>query len=545
MTMLKEKVVIITGASSGIGKAVAVEFAKHGSRLVLTGRNEADLQDTVDKCKHEGITDSQILSLIVDFAGEEEGIKNLVDKTIEKFGVIDILVNNAGTSRRGNLETQTMEDYDLTMKVNVRSVFYLTKLVRPHIIKQKGNIIMMSSINSIIATRNDIAYNMSKAALDHLMRNLAIELAEFGVRVNSVNPGAVPTKIQRRAGMTEEEFEKYMQEIGPAVHALKRYGETEEVAKAVRFLASDEASFTTGMALTVDGGAIISYAGRLAWSVISAHTQTGWRISRPSADTMATSLKDKVALITGASNGIGKAIAVEFARHGSKLVLTGRNEADLQDTVDQCKHEGVADSQILSVIVDFAGEDEGIKNLVDKTIEKFEVIDILVNNAGTAKFGNLETQTMEDYDLIMKVNLRSVFYLTKLVRPHIIKQKGNIVMVSSVNSLIVTAKTIAYNMSKAALDHLMRNLAIELAEFGVRVNAVNPGEVLTKLQGRVGIAEDQLEKYAEEVGPTVHALGRCGEREEVARAVRFLASDDASFTTGVTLPVDGGAAHKK
>ncbi|XP_074648725.1 3-oxoacyl-[acyl-carrier-protein] reductase FabG-like [Tubulanus polymorphus] len=259
---------------------------------------------------------------------------------------------------------------------------------------------------------------------------------------------------------------------------------------------------------------------------------------------MALSLRNKVVLITGASNGIGKAIALEFAKHGSKLVLTGRNGTDLQDTVHKCKREGVTDSQILSVIVDFAGEDGGIRKLVDETIEKFGVIDVLVNNAGTAKLGNLETQTMEDYDLTMKVNLRSVFYLTKLVRPHIIKQKGNIVMVSSVNSLIVATETIAYNMSKAAIDHLMRNLAIELAEFGVRVNSVNPGEVLTKLQERFETTKAELDKYMENTGAVFHPLGRNAEAEEVAKAVRFLASDDASFTTGVALTVDGGAAYK-
>ncbi|XP_074648275.1 3-oxoacyl-[acyl-carrier-protein] reductase FabG-like [Tubulanus polymorphus] len=259
---------------------------------------------------------------------------------------------------------------------------------------------------------------------------------------------------------------------------------------------------------------------------------------------MASSLKNKVVLITGASNGIGKAIALEFAQQGSKLVVTGRNETDLQDTVDKCKKLGLDDSQILSVVVDFAGDDEGIKNVVDKTIEKFGVIDVLVNNAGTNKLGTLETQTMDDYDFIMKVNLRSVFYLTKLARPYLIKQKGNIVMVSSVNSLKVLRDMLAYNVSKAALDHLMRNLAIELAEFGVRVNSVNPAGVITKIQQRSGMSPELAEQFMEELGPKMHALGRNGKAEEMARAVRFLASDESSFTTGVTLAVDGGAALK-
>ncbi|XP_074648795.1 3-oxoacyl-[acyl-carrier-protein] reductase FabG-like isoform X2 [Tubulanus polymorphus] len=258
---------------------------------------------------------------------------------------------------------------------------------------------------------------------------------------------------------------------------------------------------------------------------------------------MESSLKDKVVIITGASNGIGKAIAVDFARHGSKLVLTGRNETDLQDTIDKCKHEGVTDSQILSVIVDFAGEDEGIKNFVEKTIEKFGVIDILVNNAATVIFGTLGSQKMEDYDFTMKVNVRSVFYLTKLVRPHIIKRQGSIIMISSVCTLTVMTNIIAYTMSKAAVDHLMRNLAIELAEYGVRVNAVNPGAIYSKIHRRGGITDDQYEKFLTEISPQIHALGRHGQPEEVAKAVRFLASDEASFTTGVNLSVDGGALH--
>jgi len=259
MPDLKGKVALITGASSGIGAATAEHFASLGASLVLCGRNEANLEATKQKCGEVGkwlemdqaIT-SQVLTIQCDVTKEEE-LKSLVDGAIKHFGKIDILVNSAGVIINGGVTTSTLEAYDETMNVNVRSIIQLCQLVTPHLIKTKGTIVNLSSIAGPCSFPGVTFYCISKAAIDQLTKCLALELAPQGVRVNAVNPGVIITDIHKRAGMTEEAYAKFLEHC-KSTHALGRVGEAMEVAKAIAFLASDDASFTTGELLKIDGG---------------------------------------------------------------------------------------------------------------------------------------------------------------------------------------------------------------------------------------------------------------------------------------------------
>jgi len=253
---------------------------------------------------------------------------------------------------------------------------------------------------------------------------------------------------------------------------------------------------------------------------------------------MVCNLSKKVALITGASSGIGAATAMLFARLGAKLSLSGRNQANLNRIGDECARLSTADERPLLVTGDMTIESD-VKRLVDTTIEKFGSLNILVNNAGIIEFGTIKTTSMEQYDLVMNVNVRSVYHLTMLCVPHLTRVQGNIVNVSSVCGTRSCPGVLSYSVSKSAIDQFSRCTALELAAKGVRVNSVNPGVIITELQKRGGLADDAYADFVDHSKVT-HPLGRPGKAEEVAQAIAFLASDDASFITGEHVHVDGG-----
>ncbi|XP_059478100.1 3-oxoacyl-[acyl-carrier-protein] reductase FabG-like [Neocloeon triangulifer] len=244
----------------------------------------------------------------------------------------------------------------------------------------------------------------------------------------------------------------------------------------------------------------------------------------------------KVVLITGASSGIGAATAVHLARLGASLSLTGRNIDNLEKVGRQCEESSKQKPLLLKG--DITNEVD-TKNIVDTTLGHFGRLDVLVNNAGILEMGTIETTSLEQYDRVFNTNVRSIYHLTQLAVPHLIKSQGNIVNVSSVNGIRSFPGVLAYNMSKTAVDQFTRCVALELAPKKVRVNSVNPGVTLTELQKRGGLDEESYQKFLERSKET-HALGRAGNPDEVANAIAFLASDASSFITGVNLPVDGG-----
>ena len=242
----------------------------------------------------------------------------------------------------------------------------------------------------------------------------------------------------------------------------------------------------------------------------------------------------KVALITGASSGIGAAAAKLFSKLGATLALSGRNIENLKTVASECEGE----TKPILIKADL-GTEADTKLLIEKAISELGQIDILVNNAGVLELGSIENTALDQYDRVMNVNLRAVYHLTMLAVPHLVKTKGNIVNVSSVNGLRSFPGVLAYNISKAGLDQFTRCVALELAPKGVRVNAVNPGVIVTELQKRGGLSDEAYANFLERSKQT-HALGRPGDVDEVAEAIAFLASSEASFTTGCSLPVDGG-----
>ncbi|VVD00633.1 unnamed protein product [Leptidea sinapis] len=245
------KVVIITGASSGIGAAIAIAFAKECANLVIVGRNEENLRRVAKQCE----INNRIPCVINADITNENDTKRIIDDTIKKFNKLDILVNNAGILRSIDLskDDKILETYDELMKTNIRAVVDLTRLATPFLIQSKGNIVNISSVaGRKISGGEYTMYSITKAALDHYTRGMAITLGKYGVRVNAVSPGLVKTDIFARAGSTVSFDEMGIKTL------LGRWGEPEEIADIVTFLASDKAKGVTGSIYTSDNGYLLS-----------------------------------------------------------------------------------------------------------------------------------------------------------------------------------------------------------------------------------------------------------------------------------------------
>lgn len=238
----------------------------------------------------------------------------------------------------------------------------------------------------------------------------------------------------------------------------------------------------------------------------------------------------RVALITGAGSGIGEATARALAAAGADLSIVGRRREPLSALADEVA------GKTLVIQADLATS-EGVRKAISETIATYGRLDILVNAAGILSTGTIETTTIEAWDALMNINLRSVFELMHTAIPYLINTRGQIINVSSITGLRSFPGVLAYCVSKAALDQLTRCAALELADRGVRVNAVNPGVVLTQLHRNSGMDEQSYQAFLDRSRHT-HPLGRVGRPEEVADLILFLAK--AEWITGATYAIDGG-----
>src|SRR6476620_2901009 len=208
---------------------------------------------------------------------------------------------------------------------------------------------------------------------------------------------------------------------------------------------------------------------------------------------MESGFANKVVLVTGATSGIGHAVAVKFAGASAQVVALGRNQEALREVDSAVKSAG---GEALTLAVDVTDGDQ-VQHAIDEAVSRFGRLDVLVNAAGHISTGSIETTSLAAWDAMMNVNLRSVFQLMQFASPHLIKTRGNIVNVSSVTGLRSFPGVLAYCVSKAGLDQLTRCAALELAAQGVRVNAVNPGVVVTEIHKRGGMNVDAYEAFLE------------------------------------------------
>ena len=249
------RVIMVTGATSGIGRAVANRFASAGEHVIAIGRNGSVLAEVSAEIGRHGGHSS---TMELDVTNEAE-LHHAFEETIGQAGRLDVLVNAAGHIASGSIENTSLSAWDSMMNVNLRSVFHLMQLATPHLIKTKGNVVNISSVTGLRSFPGVLAYCVSKAGLDQLTRCAALELAAKGVRVNSVNPGVVVTEIHKRGGMSETDYERFL-EHSKTTHPLGRVGNPGEIADLVFYLASELASWITGATYQIDGGRALTCA---------------------------------------------------------------------------------------------------------------------------------------------------------------------------------------------------------------------------------------------------------------------------------------------
>lgn len=248
---MTDKVVLVTGASAGIGEATALEYAKQGYKVAFTGRNEERLKTVFELLVAHSPSKSRdnILAIKADFEKPAE-VESVVEQTVVKFGRLDILVNNAGSpgKKRDLSHEDFFEDFQRIIQVNLMAATRVAQLATKHLIKTKGVIINVSSIADRLALPN-ISYSVSKAGLTMLTKTLANALEGTGVRVVTVSPGPILTN-----------FAEGLESYAP-MSSLHRVGEAKEVAQTIVFLASDKASYIHGCTIDVDGGVYNKFAG--------------------------------------------------------------------------------------------------------------------------------------------------------------------------------------------------------------------------------------------------------------------------------------------
>jgi gluconate 5-dehydrogenase len=250
-----DQVVLVSGASRGIGKAIAQGFAQRGARVVITGREQATLEQTARDIRPSG---SEVVPLACDVA-DARAIERLVPAVIERLGRIDTLINVAGVNRRIPAEKLTEADWDFILDINLKGPFLLSLAVGKHMLARgKGNQINIASLNNDRPLPGVMPYAISKAGLGHMTRSLAMEWGPRGIRVNAIAPGFVLTDLTKKLWSQPK-----MKQWGEANTPLKRLGQPDDMIGAAIFLASEASAWMTGQVLFVDGG----FSAGLVWPI--------------------------------------------------------------------------------------------------------------------------------------------------------------------------------------------------------------------------------------------------------------------------------------
>ena len=512
MTVSQEgRIVVVTGAAGGIGRALVELLAAGGDTVIGVDLAGTGIEDVM------AAQGAQHWGLACD-VGDEAAIEAMFRDIDSRFGRIDVLINNAalGPTMAATVETP-LPDFRKAISVNLLGPFVMAREAARRM-TQGGAIVNIASLAGVLGNPRRNAYAASKAALISLTKSLACEWAARGIRVAAVAPGYVRTPMVAELERTGKADLAAVRRRVP----MGRMGRPDEIARAAIFLASARARYITGSVLAVDGGWMSFNQPGEAHPPVEG---TPDRELSPATETR----RQRIVAVTGAAKGIGAAIARTFAAAGDRVVLLDRDR-DALEAAAASLGEGH-----LAMAMDVTDE-SAVEGAFAAIRETFGRVDVLVNDAAVADaFKPALEQTKADLEQVLDINLAGAFVCTrealKAMGPG-----GVVVNLGSINTFLPFAPRHAYGASKAGIDILTRCMAAELGPAGIRTVTVAPGYIRTP-----GVKA--LEDAGRIDSPAIRRripLGDMGRPEDIADAVLFVASGDASYVNGSILYVDGG-----
>lgn len=519
--------VLVTGASRGIGRAIALELARAGADLVVHGRTSESPRSVAEEIRRLGRNAETVGADIA----SAEAVKSMVTSAAGPGGRLDAVVANAGIYRGEPTTEVDASAWADVIGVDLEGPFRTVQAALPYLARSDHGAVV--TISSILGTRpgiGGVAYQAAKAGVEQMTRALAVELAPK-IRVNAVAPGFIRTEMNRE-GQADPAFSGKVDTFTP----LGRWGEPDDIAPVVRYLLSREADWVTGAVLGVDGGLGLVYPlPAAAWvasrdrKLASLGPRWNQRPRAPTADSF--DLKGRTVIVTGGSRGIGRAIVLALARGGCRVVLTYKEDRAGADAT--CAAAAELGGNAVAVQCD-ASDEGATAALVQSTVSRFGPLDGVVANAGLGSVTRWDTNILEEWRNLFATNLEGPYHLIRAAAPELQKSRGAAVVIGSTAGLTAWPRGLAYGASKAAVFSVVGSLAMALAP-AVRVNAIAPGWVETDMNAPLR-ADERFRGGIQ----SVTVRGRWGRPEDVAGATVLLLSDAGRFMTGETVVVDGG-----
>lgn len=518
---------LVTGASRGIGRAIALELARAGADVVVHGKTRSSAESVAEEIRRLGRR-AEVVSGDVSSA---EAVESMVTSAAGAGGRLDAVVANAGIYRGEVTPDVDASAWSEVIGADLEGPFRTVQAALPYLRRSEHAAVV--TVSSILGTRpgvGGVAYQAAKAGVEQTTRALAVEFAPK-IRVNAVAPGFIQTDMNRD-GQADPEFFRRVSTFTP----LGRWGEPEDIAPVVRYLLSAEADWVTGAVLGVDGGLGLVYPLPPAAWVASRdrkRAESGENREHQPASVVGDpfALDGRTAIVTGGSRGIGRAIVLALARGRCRVALTYKE--DRAGAEATCQAAAAAGGSAVAVQCD-AADEAATAAMVRSIVGEFGRLDWVVANAGVGSMSRWDANTPDEWRRLFATNLEGPYLLIRAAAPELQKSNGAAVVIGSSAGLSAWPQGLVYAASKAAVFSMVGSLAMALAPT-VRVNAIAPGWVETDMNASLRADE----RFREGIR-SVTLRGRWGQPEDVAGAAVLLLSQAGRFMTGETVVVDGG-----